>query len=95
MRELFASDDFNVKDFLAMNKELPIDDLLKRLDGISKNVQNELFELINGDLVHFQNIIEDVCSIDIDSIKEFRSQLENEKISKEVKKIGILSNQFN
>lgn len=88
MRELFASDDFDLKTFLNVNKDIPIDELLKRLDGISKAVQNELFELINGDLVHFKKIISEVCEVDIDSIKQYRSQFENDKIAKEV----IISN---
>ena len=85
MRELFASENFDLKNFLTVNKEIPIDELLIELDGVSKSVQNELFELINGDLVHFQKIIEEVCSIDVDSIKQFRAQLENEKLLNEVK----------
>ena len=85
MRELFASENFDLKNFLTVNKEIPIDELLIELDGVSKSVQNELFELINGDLVHFQKIIEEVCSIDVDSIKQFRAQFENEKLLNEVK----------
>lgn len=85
MRELFDSDNFDLKDFLTANQEIPIDNLLKNLDGVSKSVQNELFDLINGDLVHFQKIIEEVCSIDVDSLKQFRSQFENDKLTNEVK----------
>ena len=85
MRELFASENFDLKNFLTVNKEIPIDELLIELDGVSKSVQNELFELINGDLVHFQKVIEEVCSIDVDSLKQFRAQLENEKLLNEVK----------
>ena len=85
MRELFASENFDLKNFLTVNKEIPIDKLLSDLDGVYKSVQNELFELINGDLVHFQKVIEEVCSIDVDSLKQFRAQLENEKLLNEVK----------
>ena len=85
MRELFGSDNFDLKNFLTVNKEIPIDKLLSDLDGVYKSVQNELFELINGDLVHFQKVIEEVCSIDVDSLKQFRAQLENEKLLNEVK----------
>lgn len=87
MRELFAADNFDLKGFLTVNKEIPIDELLRNLEFASKTVQNELFELINGDLVHFQKVIEEVCKVDIDSIKEFRAQLESEKAAKEVKRV--------
>lgn len=91
MRELFASEDFDLKTFLTANKEIPIDKLLSELEGVSKSVQNELFELINGDLVHFQKIIEEVCSIDVHSIEQFRAQFHNEKLLNEVNlvKIGL------
>lgn len=84
MRELFASDNFELKDFLIANKHVPIDDLLSQLDKITKTVQNELFDLINGDLVHFQRILKEACEVDIQAIRHFRSKVEEGKIINEV-----------
>lgn len=87
MRELFASDDFDLKQFLISQKDTKIDDLLKKLENLSNLVQNELFDLINGDLVHFQNVIKEVCQVDIASIKQFRASIEEDKALKEVSEL--------
>ena len=84
MRELFANDNFNLKDFLKSHKEISIEDLLKQIENVTKTVQNELFGLINGDLAHFQTILREVCEVDLEVIKQFRARIENEKIKKEV-----------
>ena len=86
MRELFASDTFNFQDFLASQSGVPLEELIKTLENISKIVQNELYELINEDLVHFQKVLKDVCEIDIEAVKQFRSEFEQEKSFKEVKR---------
>lgn len=85
MREVFASDNFDLKDFLASHKDVPIEDLLKDLDDTSRIVQNELFELINGDLVHFQEVLKEVCKGNLEVIKQFRQSYESEVKLKEVK----------
>ena len=84
IRELFASDNFVLKDLITSNKDIPIDSLIEKLEKITKTVQNELFELINGDLVHFQRVLKEACEVDIETINQFRSTLEEEKIIKEV-----------
>lgn len=84
MRELFASDNFVLKDFLIANKTVPVDELLSQLDKIAKTVQNELFDLINGDLVHFQTILKEACEVDIEAVKQLRNKVEEEKIITEV-----------
>lgn len=84
MRELFASDNFDVIQFIASNKDSNVDNLLKDLENISNSVQNELFDLINGDLAHFQTVIKEVCEVDIATIKQSRASLEEDKNIKEV-----------
>lgn len=82
MRELFASDIFNFQDFQSSQTNL--EESILKLEALSKTVQNELYELINGDLVHFQKVLRGVCEIDIEAVKQFRSQFEKEKSIKEV-----------
>lgn len=85
MRELFAStDEFNLKEFLVLNEKVPLDKLALQLEEISVQVQNEMFSLISGDLVHFQNVLKEVCSGDLDAIRQFRTTLEAVKLKKEV-----------
>lgn len=84
MRELFASDNFNFQDFFSSQSEIPLEQTILKLESVSKTVQNELYELINGDLIHFQNVLKGVCEIDIEAVKQFRSQFESEKSIKEV-----------
>ena len=88
MRDLFASDNFNFQDFLASKSEIPLEELILNLENVSKTVQNELYELINGDLVHFQKVLKEVCAIDIEAVKQFRTSFEEEKAIKEVN-IGL------
>ena len=90
MREVFASDNFDLKDFLTSHKDVPIEDLLKDLDNTSKIVQNELFELINGDLIHFQEVLKEVCKGNLDVVKQFRQSYESEVKIKEVKQKFII-----
>lgn len=87
MRELFASDNFDLGHFLASQKDSKIEDLLRNLESLSNSVQNELLDLINGDLVHFQNVIKEVCQVDIAAIKQSRASLEADKDIKEVSRL--------
>ena len=84
MRELFALDNFNFQDFISTQSEIPLEELILKLEKVSKTVQNELYELINGDLVHFQKVLREVCEIDIKAVKQFRTEFEAEKSIKEV-----------
>ena len=91
MREVFASDNFELKDFLASHKDVPIEDLLKELENTSQLVQNELIELINGDLVHFQEVLKEVCKGNLEVIKRFRESYESEVKIKEVKEGNLIN----
>ena len=84
MRELFASDNFNFQEFLASHSGTPLEESILSLEKVSKTVQNELYELINGDLVHFKNVLKEVCDIDIEAVKQFRHEFEAEKVITEV-----------
>lgn len=84
MREQFASENFNFQDFLAKNSEVSTEKLILNLESISKTVQNELYRLINGDLVHFKSVLNEVCEIDIEAIKEFRTKFEANKVIQDV-----------
>lgn len=84
MEESFASDQFDIQQFLESHKLAELQNLIDQIASRHKNVQDELFDIINGDLEHFKEIIKKASQTDIEAIKTGRAELELLKLQKEV-----------
>lgn len=91
MEEAFESECVDIPLFLSKFGNVPYEELMGKLESLNKKVQSDLFNLINNDLVKFQDLLKDVvCNTDLEGIKTFRSALEPIKKESEVNNSLIL-----
>ncbi len=83
MMELFG-ENFDITQVVRSTRQVPIDQLSKQLSKLVESVQDELFELINHDFVKFQEILRNVCDVDMKELKDFRDSVAEAKLSQEV-----------
>ena len=92
MRELFAgADEVNVADILKATNTIPMEELKLKLGKLTETVQDELFEVINHDFAKFQEILRQVCDVNIEELRTFRDQYSHAKNDNEVKKVIIIT----
>lgn len=82
-RELFA-EEFSVNRVLEETRHVPLEDLKGQVKQLTESVQDELFELINNDFVQFQELLRQVCDVDMSEIQAYRDHFYEFKKQQEV-----------
>jgi hypothetical protein len=86
MKELFEDvDNFEIVNVVQATHQIPFDQLTKQLSKLAESVQDELFELIYHDFTKFQQILRNVCDVDLGELKSFREQVVEVKNANEVR----------